>query len=137
MDKTKQIIVGVAIAGTAFAGGQSTATPQVEVQTVYVQNPLRTIEVLQQLDISQSDLERLVPTVAQDEPVAVQYEASSTISQYVIGEAGAGNRPSVNGILSYDEVTALYGKVAVDSGAVTDEERKSAGTVDVYQELRK
>lgn len=132
MDKTKQIIMATAIAGTAFVGGQTTATPQVQVQTVYVADPGRTIEVLSKISIAKQDFDKLVPMTASGKSVSKKVVEDSDIAQSFVDSIIAGRQPSGTGILNVDEVNSLYGK-AVEGKVTAQDVLNNARMYDIIR----
>jgi len=108
---TQNTIIGIGLASIAFAGGVLVDNPEKVIEIVTVENHARVVDVISQLDITPADFSRLVPF--KDSVDTVRNKSSESQSDLIRSFEDSileGKGPTGDGILTVDEITALYAK---------------------------
>lgn len=102
----------------------------------YVSDPKRVIEILEKINISEEDLNNLIPTVQIDGPVQRQLTAENDIEAFFLENILLGKQPSLGGVLNEQEIQEIYRSIAEKKGILTVDNMDADGTINVYDEIR-
>lgn len=130
-------IIATGIAGIAFTGGAVFGGDTTE-KIVYVPDPVRVVQVLNSIDLTDEMIAKLAPKDANgnDLPVDKILISNSPLEKYWTGAILEGKPPVLGGTLNSWEMQEIYKAVAEKNQVFTADKLKD-GSLNLYDELRK